>query len=141
MNKQTIFNSLPLLGSKSPDKVKSYPKVSKVDGNKPIKGLRKVSLKRGKEKKEQGTEKPLFLKLYRESAKVSELTGKKLLSPSHPQFYCQFLHVLGKGVYPELRLCERNIMLALPEEHDFQNRYPAFNERKIELMKMVKQNG
>jgi hypothetical protein len=71
MNKQTIFNPLPLLGSKSPDRVKSYPKANKVqeNGNKPIKkGMRKVKLnpvskKRAKANAIYAVERPKFLKL------------------------------------------------------------------------------
>lgn len=65
---------------------------------------------------------------------ISELSGKPLLPEGHPQFIHQFMHVLGKGKFPELRLDPDNILLGLPEEHEHQDRYDRFNEKKEELM-------
>lgn len=64
---------------------------------------------------------------------ISELSAKPLLSPNHPKFTWQFLHVLSKGAYPSYRLNPDNILLALPEEHEKQEEYEIFNERKQEL--------
>lgn len=72
----------------------------------------------------------LFKKIYYERASISELTGEYLLSPYDFQWHWQFLHVLPKGSYPQMKLFEWNILLALPEEHEKQEQYKTFNERK-----------
>jgi len=53
----------------------------------------------------------------------------------HWQWHWQFAHVLGKGSYPKYKLNPENIMLMLPEEHEKQENYQLFNERKIQLKK------
>ena len=72
----------------------------------------------------------LFRHVWLTREHVSELSGKFLLPPSHPQWHFQFLHLLGKGTYTKYKLREENIILALPEEHAIQERYPIFIERQ-----------
>lgn len=141
MNKQTIFNSLPVFGLKSPDKVKSYPKAKTMRPEPPgklkmAKRIRAVSKKRAKEKKEN-SEFDFFVEIYNERPHVSELSGKPLpYGPDNPaMFVKQFLHVVNKGRSPKWRLNKRNVMMGLPEEHDRQNAFPKFRERLQELTK------
>jgi hypothetical protein len=75
----------------------------------------------------------LFNEIWEEREHVSELSGKPLLPKGHYQWHWQFLHVLSKGSYPSYRLNKENIMLALPEEHAIQERFPAFIEKRDEL--------
>jgi len=75
----------------------------------------------------------LFLEIWNERPHVSELTGKKLLPLGHKLWFSQFLHVLSKGTYSELRLCKENIMLALPNEHEKQETYPKFIAKRDEM--------
>ena len=71
-------------------------------------GVRKVS-----------GEKVLFDLLFEERAKVSQVSGKPLISDkNHFQFYWQFSHILTKGAYPKYRGLKENIKLVTPEEHD-----------------------
>jgi len=79
------------------------------------------------------TQKELFKYKYENSNGCSELSGKPLLPVTHTQFYWQFIHVLSKGAYPSYKLRLENIMLALPEEHENQEQYPAFIEKRDEL--------
>lgn len=75
---------------------------------------------------------PLFEEIWSERDHVSELSGKPLLPKGHPQWHWQFLHILSKS-YPAYKFRKENIMLALPEEHAIQERYPKFMERHEEL--------
>jgi len=76
----------------------------------------------------------LFLEIWSEREHISELSGKPLLNIGHSKWHWQFLHVLPKGRFKSLRLDKRNILLALPEEHDHQDRYEVFVKRKEELL-------
>ena len=79
------------------------------------------------------TQTQLFQEIWDEREHISELTGEPLLPPGHWQFHWQFLHVLSKGTYPSFKFDKRNIILALPEEHAIQERYPIFTEKRDEL--------
>ena len=76
----------------------------------------------------------LFVEIWNERPHVSELTGKTLLPFHHSQWHWQFLHVLNKQRFPNLRLDKRNILLALPQEHERQDSFFAFTKRKEELL-------
>lgn len=78
-------------------------------------------------------QKEMFDWIWENRPHESELTGEPLLSKKHFKWHWQFLHVLPKGSYPKFKLDPRNIMLALPDEHDHQNQYQAFHNRKSEL--------
>lgn len=79
----------------------------------------------------------LFHDIWRVRPHVSELSGKPLpYGPENPKMWVrQFLHVINKGRAPKLRLLKRNVMLATPDEHDNQDNFPAFVERKQELLR------
>lgn len=75
----------------------------------------------------------LRLEIWEEREHISELSGKPLLPRNHMLWYHQFLHVLPHDTYPSEGLNKDNIMLALPEEHERQNEFDAFNKRFEEL--------
>lgn len=77
----------------------------------------------------------LRMEIWEERDHVSELTGKPLFPYGHFLWKNQFLHVLPHGKYASEALNKRNIMLGLPEEHDKQNEFPAFNDRRDELQR------
>ena len=78
-------------------------------------------------------QKELFEHIWETREHISELSGKPLLPKGHFQFYWQFLHVLSKGAYPSYKLEEKNILLALPEEHEKQEEFAIFIEKRDEL--------
>jgi len=43
------------------------------------------------------------------------------------------LHVLPKGSYPSYKLNSDNIMLASPDEHDHQEDFKAFTNKRFDL--------
>lgn len=75
----------------------------------------------------------MFNYIWENREHISEVSGKPLLPKGHSKWHWQFAHVLGKGRYTKWKLKEFNIMLMLPEEHEKQERYPLFIERKGEL--------
>lgn len=77
--------------------------------------------------------KEMFLWIWENRPHVSELSGKPLLYPNHPQWYFQFLHVLNVGRYKHWEFNPDNILLGLPEEHVHQDTYPVFKEKQEEL--------
>lgn len=97
---------------------------------KPISNKRKEALK-GR------SEMDVFLEIWDEREHISELTGKPLLPKGDAKWHFQFLHILPKSRFPELRLDKDNILLGLPEEHDHQDRYEVFRKKKVELLKLV----
>jgi len=77
----------------------------------------------------------LFNHVWDTRPHVSEVSDKPLLPRGHFQWHFQFLHILPKGTFPHYKLNPDNIILALPEEHDHQERFPEFNRRKDLLRK------
>lgn len=75
----------------------------------------------------------LFNYIWETRPHFSELSGKPLLSKTHPQWHWQFIHVLPKGKYSKYKLNPDNILLGLPEEHEKQNNFEVFNQRYEEL--------
>lgn len=75
----------------------------------------------------------LFEHKWNNSEHISEFTGKPLLPKNHFKWHWQFVHVLGKGPYPAYKLRLENIMLALPEEHEKQEQFEAFINKRDEL--------
>lgn len=75
----------------------------------------------------------LFKEIWLERPHKSELSGENLLSPTNLKWINQFLHVLPKSLYPKFRLNKDNILLGLPEEHDRQEEFEVFNEKKNKL--------
>lgn len=82
------------------------------------------------------TQKELFTYIWETREHVSEVSGKQLLPRSHYKWHWQFAHILSKGAYPAFKLNPINIMLMLPKEHDKQEQYDLFNERK-EALKLI----
>lgn len=74
----------------------------------------------------------LFNEIWEERDHISELSGKPLLPKGHFQWHWQFLHILSKS-YPSFKYDKRNIILALPEEHAIQERFPKFIELRESL--------
>ena len=83
----------------------------------------------------------LFEWIWDNRPHVSEVSGKQLFPKGHWQFHWQFCHILPKGSYPSLKLDPENIMLMLPHEHSYQERFEVFRQRKEELkQKYYQQN-
>lgn len=80
------------------------------------------------------TQLELFKKIWNSRPHISEVSGKKLLPVGHSQWHWQFAHVLPKGSFPSMKHDEENIMLMLPEEHEHQERFEKFLEKKEELL-------
>jgi hypothetical protein len=102
----------------------------------PKKTIKPISAKK-KESLKGRSEMDVFLEIWDKRPHTSELSGEQLLPKGHAKWHWQFLHVLPKGTFPELRLESDNVLLGLPEEHDHQDRYDVFRKKKIELLKMV----
>ena len=79
------------------------------------------------------TVKQLFQHVWNTRPHVSEISGEPLHDEGHWQWHWQFAHVLGKGNYPRYKLNPDNIMLMLPKEHEQQEQYEKFNERRLQL--------
>jgi hypothetical protein len=75
----------------------------------------------------------LFRKVWAERPHISEVSGLPLYGEGHSLWHWQFAHVLGKGAYPRYKFREENIMLMRPEEHEKQEQFPKFCERRDEL--------
>lgn len=124
------YNSLDKYCPRHRFEVKKANKVQQTANKQPKKGKKIICRKPTGELK-------VFLEIWRERKKVSELSGKKLLYLGHPQWIFQFLHVLPKGKFPSMRLEKENIMLALPDEHSRQDTFTAFTERKEKLLNKI----
>jgi hypothetical protein len=79
------------------------------------------------------TQKEMLLWIWGNRPHVSELTGEPLLPKGHYKWYWQFLHVLSKQAYPSYKFESDNIILALPEEHEKQEDYEYFRNKRDEL--------
>jgi hypothetical protein len=83
----------------------------------------------------------LRLEIWEEREHISDLTGKPLLNRQHPLWNWQFLHVLAHGPYPEYGLNKDNIILALPWEHERQEEFEVFHQKKDELRSQYYKDG
>ena len=72
----------------------------------------------------------MFEAIWEERPHVSEVSGSPLHSKGHSKWHWQFAHVLSKGAFPSFKYESDNIMLMTPEEHENQERYAVFNDRK-----------
>lgn len=79
------------------------------------------------------TQKEMFQWIWDNRPHVSELSGKPLLPKGHFKFHWQYLHVLSKGQYRLYKLNPDNILLALPEEHENQEQFEVFRNKRDEL--------
>lgn len=75
----------------------------------------------------------LFNYVWDSRPHISQLSGKPLLPKGSMQWHHQFLHILPKGTYKHWKLNPENILLARPEEHDVQERFPYFLELRQKL--------
>ncbi len=82
----------------------------------------------------------LFEWIWENRPHVSEISGKPLLPKGNMFWHHQFLHVLSKGAYPSMKLDPNNIMLATKEEHEKQEQFDLFRQRKEELKQKYYQN-
>ena len=98
------------------------------------KAIKQISDKR-KEKLKGYSQIDMFNEIWDERPHKSELTGDPLLPKGHSKWHFQFLHVLGKGSFPQYELDKNNILLGTPDEHDHQDDYDVFRKKKIELLK------
>ena len=78
-------------------------------------------------------QKELFDHIWGTRPHVSEISGKPLVGKNHMMYHWQFAHILPKGAYPKYRLNPENIMLMTWEEHQSQESFEAFQQRKQEL--------
>ena len=75
----------------------------------------------------------LFAYIWETRPHISEVSGKPLLYPGSTKYHWQFAHILAKGHFPSYKLNPDNIMLMLPDEHERQEEFEYFIERKEEL--------
>lgn len=79
------------------------------------------------------TQKELFDYIWDNRPHYSQLTGKPLIPKGGFLWHNQFLHILPKGTYKRYKFNPDNILLARPEEHDVQERFPLFLELRQKL--------
>jgi len=77
--------------------------------------------------------KELFEYVWETRPHVSEISGKQLFYKGHYKWHWQMAHVLSRGAYPSYRLNPDNIMLMLPEEHEKQETFKIFMDKKSKL--------
>ena len=116
-SKFRAFNSLQKYCSLSCSKKGVKPKVFKGKGKS----------KRSKYK--------FFEEIWNERPHKSQLSGKPLLPKTDFRWHWQFLHVLPHGRFKSLEFEKKNILLALPDEHENQEQYDRFIEVKQELLR------
>lgn len=80
-----------------------------------------------------GRLKNMYMEIWEEREPISEVSGKPLLPFNHSKFIWQFAHILSKGAFPNYKFRKENIMLMLPEEHENQESFKSFMDRKEEL--------
>lgn len=78
-------------------------------------------------------QKEMFEYIWDTSPHVSEISRKPLLPQGHFQWHWQFLHVLPKGSYPHYKFKSDNIILATVSEHEHQDQYEYFTQKRDEL--------
>lgn len=79
------------------------------------------------------TQKQLFDEIWLARDHFSEVSGLPLYPKGHWQWHWQFAHVLNKGAYPSFKYNPDNIMLMLPHEHEKQEQYEVFIEKREQL--------
>jgi hypothetical protein len=77
----------------------------------------------------------MFNWIWENRPHVSEISGEQLPPKGHFQWAWSFAHILSKGTYPKWKLNPHNIMLLTPKEHENQEKYPEFIERREEMKK------
>lgn len=94
----------------------------------------KVNKVQQRAKKRPTGEGRMFIEIWNERPHFSEVSGKPLLPATDRQWAWQFAHILPKGSFHSQRLNKENIMLMLPSEHENQERYDKFQQKKTELL-------
>lgn len=79
------------------------------------------------------SQKEMFDWIWENREHLSEISGAPLLEKPHPLWHWQFMHVLSKQAYPRYKLNPDNIMLGLPIEHETQEEFQIFLDRRQEL--------
>lgn len=87
-------------------------------------------------KREPTGELQMFLEIWNERPKVSEVSGRPLLPLGHKLWINQFSHILPKGNYGRYRLRKDNIKMVLPDEHDMWEHHKS-EIRDVEIWKWV----
>lgn len=64
---------------------------------------------------------------------VSEISGDYLLPKGNSRWHFQFCHILSKGSYPLYKLNPDNIILMTVSEHERQETFKRFLEKRQEL--------
>ena len=85
------------------------------------------------------TQTEMFNYIWETREQVSEVSGEPLLPKGHFKWHWQFAHILPKGTYKHYKFNPDNIMLMLPEEHEKQEQFELFHERKNELRKKYRE--
>lgn len=75
------------------------------------------------------------MEIWDERPHRSEISGLHLFPIGHFKWHWQFAHVLSKGAYPAFKFRKENIMLITPDEHENQEKYPEFIEKREALKK------
>ncbi len=78
----------------------------------------------------------MFAEIWEERSHFSEISNQPLLPYGHFKWHWQMAHCLGKGSYPKMKLFKPNIMLVTPEEHNNQESFDFFNNKR-ELLNRV----
>lgn len=79
------------------------------------------------------TQKEMFDWIWDHRPHKSELSGDPLIPKGQLQWHWQFAHILAKGQYPKFKLNAKNIMLMTPKEHERQETFHKFIEKRDEL--------
>lgn len=83
--------------------------------------------------------KELFNYVWETRPHVSEISGDPLLPKGHSQWHFQMMHLLSKNTYPKFKFRSECIILGLPHEHDHQDSYPIFVERREQARQLYNQ--
>lgn len=78
-------------------------------------------------------QKELFEYIYENREWKSEIDGSPLPRKGHWQWHWCFAHIIGKQAYPKYKLRESNIMLMTPTQHERQESYEIFRNKRDEL--------
>ena len=115
---------------KKPKPIQSRAIIPKGKFIKPISDKRRERLK-------GVSEMDIFLEIWEDRKHISELSGEPLFPKGHAKWHFQFLHILPKGTFPDLRIDKDNIILGLPDEHDCQEDIPEFRALKVKMLRKV----
>lgn len=78
----------------------------------------------------------MFAHIWETRPHVSEISGNPLVPKGHFKHHWQYAHILSKGAYPEFKLRPDNIILLTPTEHEQQESFPEFIEKREEMKRL-----